>query len=117
MLPAALVLAIMVLPTVTAISRDALVAVPPELREAAFGLGATRWETILASSCRRRRRGIFGSIVLGLRPGPRRDDGPGHAGRQRQQSSAWSLFSPANTLAALLANKFPEAGRRWRWAR
>src|SRR5262249_36720421 len=48
LLPAALVLAIMVLPTVAAISRDALIAVPPKLREAAFGLGATRWESILA---------------------------------------------------------------------
>src|SRR5262249_29473215 len=48
MLPAALVLAIMVLPTVTAISRDALASVNPRLREAAYGLGATRWETILA---------------------------------------------------------------------
>src|SRR5262249_14306584 len=48
MMPAALVLAIMVLPTVTAISRDALESVNPRLREAAYGLGATRWETILA---------------------------------------------------------------------
>ena len=48
MLPAAIVLAIMILPTISAISRDALVSVPPKLREAAYGLGATRWETILA---------------------------------------------------------------------
>src|SRR5262249_769253 len=46
MLPAAVVLAIMVLPTITAISRDALASVPMKLREAAYGLGATRWETI-----------------------------------------------------------------------
>src|SRR5208282_63273 len=48
LMPAAVVLGIMVLPTITAISRDALVAVPPKLREAAFGLGATEWEAILA---------------------------------------------------------------------
>src|SRR5262249_27311509 len=47
LLPAALVLAIMVLPTISAISRDALIEVPPKIREAAFGLGATRWEPIL----------------------------------------------------------------------
>jgi ABC-type phosphate transport system permease subunit len=49
MLPAALVLAIMVLPTITAISRDAIAAVPSKIREAAFGLGATKWEAILLS--------------------------------------------------------------------
>ena len=48
MLPAAMVLAIMVLPTISAISRDALSSVPPKLREAAYGLGATRWEAMLS---------------------------------------------------------------------
>ena len=48
MLPAAIVLAIMILPTISAISRDALVSVPPKLREAAYGLGATRWEALLS---------------------------------------------------------------------
>ena len=109
MLPAALVLAIMVLPTISAISRDALVAVPPKLREAAFGLGATRWEAILAVIVPTAATGIFGSIILGF-------------GRALGETMAlamlagnanvisWSLFSPANTLAALLANHFPEAG-------
>jgi len=109
LLPAALVLAIMVLPTITAISRDALVAVPPKLREAAFGLGATRWEAILAVFVPTAATGIFGSIVLGF-------------GRALGETVAlamlagnanvvsWSLFSPCTTLAALLANHFPEAG-------
>src|SRR5262249_62388282 len=48
LLPAALVLAIMVLPTISAISRDAIAAVPPKIREAAYGLRATRWEAIRA---------------------------------------------------------------------
>jgi phosphate transport system permease protein len=108
MLPAALVLAIMVLPTISAISRDALAAVNPRLREAAFGLGATRWETILAVVLPTSSRGIYGAIVLGF-------------GRAIGETMAlamlvgsvntisWSVFSPANTLAALLANKFPEA--------
>jgi phosphate transport system permease protein len=109
--PAALVLAIMILPTVTAVSRDAIAAVDPLLREASFGMGATRWETIFGVTLPTSRRGIYGSIVLGL-------------GRALGETMALamlvgsvnvispSLFSPANTLAALLANKFPEAASR-----
>jgi phosphate transport system permease protein len=108
-LPAVIVLAIMILPTVTAISRDALVAVPPKLRMAAYGLGATRWEAILAVILPTAARGIFGGIVLAF-------------GRALGETMALamlagnanrislSIFSPTNTLAALLANNFPEAG-------
>jgi phosphate transport system permease protein len=108
LLPASIVLAIMVLPTISAISRDALVAVPPKMREAAFGMGATRWEAILAVFIPTAATGIFGAIILGF-------------GRALGETMAlamlagnanvisWSLFSPANTLAALLANHFPEA--------
>jgi phosphate transport system permease protein len=108
LLPAALVLAIMVLPTITAISRDSLVAVPPRLREAAFGLGATRWEAILAVIVPTASRGIYGSIILGF-------------GRALGETMAlamlaggvntltWSVFSPVETLAALLATHFGEA--------
>src|SRR5450432_3697220 len=66
LLPASLVLMIMILPTVTAISRDAIAAVDPLLREAAFGMGATRWETILGVTLPASKRGIYGSIVLGF---------------------------------------------------
>ena len=109
-LPASLVLAIMVLPTISAISRDALVSVPPKLREAAYGLGATRWEALLAVIIPTAQTGIVGSILLAF-------------GRALGETMAlamlcgnantitWSLFSPANTLAALLANNFPEAGK------
>ena len=108
LLPASIVLAIMVLPTISAISRDALVAVPPKMREAAFGMGATRWEAILAVFIPTAATGIFGAVILGF-------------GRALGETMAlamlagnanvisWSLFSPANTLAALLANHFPEA--------
>jgi len=108
-LPAVIVLSIMVLPTITAISRDALVSVPPKLRMAAYGLGATRWESIFAVILPAASRGILGGIVLGF-------------GRALGETMALamlvgnaneiklSLFSPANTLAALLANNFPEAG-------
>ncbi len=108
-LPAVLVLSIMILPTITAISRNSLVSVPPKLRMAAYGLGATRWETILGVLLPSAARGIFGGIVLAF-------------GRALGETMALamlvgnanrltvSLFSPANTLAALLANSFPEAG-------
>src|SRR5215471_14854697 len=108
-LPAVIVLSSMILPTITAISRDALVAVPPKLRMAAYGLGATRWESIFAVILPTASRGIFGGIVLAF-------------GRALGETMALamlvgnsnqitvSLFSPANTLAALLANNFPEAG-------
>jgi len=107
-LPAVVVLSIMILPTITAISRDSLVSVPPKLRMAAYGLGATEWETILAVILPTAARGIFAGIILAF-------------GRALGETMALamlvgnanvmsiSLFSPANTLAALLANTFPEA--------
>jgi phosphate transport system permease protein len=110
-LPAVLVLAIMILPTITAISRDALVAVPSRLRMAAYGLGATRWETVLAVILPTASRGIFGGIVLAF--GRALGETMALAmlvGNSNQISL--SLFSPANTLAALLANNFPEAGAK-----
>jgi phosphate transport system permease protein len=96
MLPAVLVLSIMILPTITAISRDALVSVPPKLRMAAYGLGATRWETILAVTLG---RALGETMALAMLVG-------------NSNKISVSLFSPANTLAALLANNFPEAQKK-----
>jgi phosphate transport system permease protein len=108
MLPAVIVLSIMILPTITAIGRGSLAAVPSRLRMAAYGLGATRWETILAVTLPAASRGIFGGVVLAF-------------GRALGETMALamlvgntnvisiSLFSPGDTLAALLANTFPEA--------
>lgn len=110
-LPAVIVLSIMILPTITAISRDALVSVPPKLRMAAYGLGATRWETVLAVVLPTASRGIFGGIVLAF--GRALGETMALAmlvGNSNQISL--SMFSPANTLAALLANNFPEAGAK-----
>ena len=110
LLPAALVLTIMILPTVSAISRDALSAVPPRLREAAFGMGATRWEVILRVILPTAATGIFGALVLGF--GRALGETMALAmlvGNSNQLSI--SLFSPANTLAALLALNFPEANK------
>ncbi len=108
MLPAAIVLSIMVLPTITAISRDALTSVPPKLRMAAYGLGATRWETILAVILPTASRGIFGGIVLAFGRALGETMALAMLVGNANQISV-SLFSPANTLAALLANNFPEA--------
>jgi phosphate transport system permease protein len=110
LLPAALVLAIMILPTVSAISRDALSAVSPRIREAAYGMGATRWEVILRVLLPTASTGIFGSLVLGF--GRALGETMALAmlvGNSNQLSI--SLFSPANTLAALLALNFPEANK------
>jgi phosphate transport system permease protein len=110
-LPAVIVLSIMVLPTITAISRDALVSVPPKLRMAAYGLGATRWEAILAVIVPTALRGIFGGIVLALGRALGETMALAMLVGNSNQISV-SLFSPANTLAALLANNFPEAGAK-----
>jgi phosphate transport system permease protein len=110
LLPAALVLTIMILPTVSAISRDALGAVHPRIKEAALGLGATRWEAILKVILPTAAPGIFGALMLGF--GRALGETMALAmlvGNSNQLSL--SLFSPANTLSALLALNFPEAGK------
>ena len=109
--PAAIVLAIMILPTVAAISQDALHLVPYKIKEAAYGMGTTRWEAILKVMLPTASTGIFGALVLGL--GRALGETMALAmliGNSNQISL--SLFSPANTLAALLALNFPEAGTR-----
>jgi phosphate transport system permease protein len=110
MLPAAIVLTIMILPTISAISRDALGAVPYRLKEAAFGMGATRWEAILRVMLPTASTGIFGALVLGF--GRALGETMALAmlvGNSNQLSL--SLFSPANTLAALLALNFAAANK------
>jgi phosphate transport system permease protein len=108
--PAALVLGIMILPTVAAISQDALRLVPYRVKEAAYGMGTTRWEAILKVMLPTAATGIFGALVLGF--GRALGETMALAmliGNSNQISL--SLFSPANTLAALLALNFPEAGK------
>src|SRR4029077_3813571 len=65
-LSAGVILAIMIVPTISAVSREALVAVPQHQREGAMSLGATRWETTRVSVLTYARTGIFGAIILGL---------------------------------------------------
>jgi phosphate transport system permease protein len=109
MAPAALVLSIMILPTVAAISVDAFRRIPYKVKEAAYGMGTTKWEAILKVMLPTASSGILAALVLGF--GRALGETMALAmliGNSNQIS--WSLFAPANTLASLLASSFPEAG-------
>ena len=108
MLPAALILSVMILPTIAAIGRDAITNVDIGLRQAAVGLGATRWEAIIQIILPAASSGIIGGIMLAL-------------GRALGETMAVtmlignsnkvdaSVFAPSNTVSSLLANQFAEA--------
>jgi len=107
MLSAALILAVMVIPFTSSVAREVLKAVPASQREAAYALGATRWEAIQAA-LRYGRTGIIGAVMLGF-------------GRAIGETMAvtmvignnprisLSLFSAQHTMAAVIANEFTEA--------
>ena len=107
MLSASLVLAIMVIPFSSSVAREVLRSVPRAQREAAYALGATRWEAIRAALFFGR-TGIIGAVILGFG----RALGETMAvtmviGNNPQVS--WSLFAPQYTMAAVIANEFTEA--------
>ena len=107
-LTAAVVLAIMTFPYIIAISREALLEVPRDQREAALALGATRWETTFKVVVPYARLGILGSVFLGLA----RALGETMAitmviGNDSTLHASW--FAPGYTIAAVLANEFAEA--------
>lgn len=107
MMAAVLILAIMIVPIITAISREVLLAVPQSQKEAAWGLGATRWEMIRIAVLPYARSGIMGAVILGL-------------GRAIGETMAvtmvigntpnisLSLLSPAYTMPSVIANEFAE---------
>jgi phosphate transport system permease protein len=107
-LAAGLVLAIMTIPIITAVTRDAMKAVPNEQREAMYALGATRWEVINKAVLPYCRTGMVGGVILGL-------------GRALGETMAVtmvignsnkltaSLFSPGTTIASTIASQFGEA--------
>jgi phosphate transport system permease protein len=107
-LTAGLILAIMVLPFVTSISRDVFEAVPPVLKEAAYGVGCTTWEVVRNVVLPYTRVGVIGGIMLGL-------------GRALGETMAVtfvignahriaaSLIAPGTTISATIANEFTEA--------
>ena len=108
MAPAILILVVMILPIITSISRDSLNQVPKKLREAAYGVGATRWSTIFNVILPAAISGITGGVLLAL-------------GRAMGETMAvtmiignsnnfsWSIMSPGYTISAMLANQFGEA--------
>jgi phosphate transport system permease protein len=108
LLTASMILAIMILPIISSLTRDIMNAVPNSQREAVLALGATRWEMIRIGVLRNSRIGIVGAIMLGL-------------GRALGETMAVtmvignhpnigkSLFAPANTLASVIAGEFSEA--------
>lgn len=108
MLAGGVVLAIMVVPTVSSVSREVLSAVPHSLREGALALGATRWEAVRLAVLPYARSGLVGAVLLGLG----RALGETMAvtmviGNRAEISS--SLFAPSYTMASVLANEFTEA--------
>jgi phosphate transport system permease protein len=109
LLSGGVILAIMILPILTAVSREVLLAVPPAQREAMIGLGATRWEAVTRAVLPYARPGIIGAVVLGVA----RAFGETMAvtmvvGNSSRDISA-SLFTPGYTMASAIANQFVEA--------
>jgi phosphate transport system permease protein len=98
----------MILPIVTAVTRDVLVAVPREQREASFGLGSTRWEAIWNAVVPYGKVGIFGGIVLALGRAIGETMAVTMVIGNRPEASV-SLLNPAYSLASVLANEFSEA--------
>lgn len=110
MLSAALILAVMVIPFISSISREVLKSVPPAQREGAYALGATRFEAIRAAVFYAR-TGIIGAVMLGFG----RALGETMAVTMvigNNPKVAVSLFAPQYTMAAVVANEFAEAAER-----
>jgi phosphate transport system permease protein len=108
MLAAGIILAIMIVPIISSITREVLMVVPQHQREAALALGATRWEMIRMGVLRNARAGIMGGIILGLG----RALGETMAVTMvigNRPEIAKSLFAPGYTMASVLANEFSEA--------
>jgi phosphate transport system permease protein len=107
-LTAGVILAIMILPIISSLTREVMMAVPHSQREAVLALGATRWEMIRIGVLRNARIGIVGSVILGL-------------GRALGETMAVtmvignsptiskSLLAPGHTMASVIANEFSEA--------
>lgn len=108
MFPAGIILSIMILPILTAIARDSLDSLPPDLRSGSYAVGSTRWQTIFSILIPAAFSGIVGGTMLAL-------------GRALGETMAatlvignsnnlnFSILAPANTIASLMANQFSEA--------
>jgi phosphate transport system permease protein len=108
MLAAGLILAIMVLPYISSVTREVLMAVPRSQREAALALGATRWEMIWGAVLPYASSGVLGGVILGLGRALGETMAVTMVIGNRHEISA-SLFSPGYTMASQIANEFSEA--------
>jgi len=108
MLASGIILAIMIIPIISSITKEVLMVVPQHQREAVLALGATRWEMIRVGVLRNARAGIMGGVILGLG----RALGETMAVTMvigNRPEIAKSLFAPGYTMASVLANEFSEA--------
>ena len=108
MLTAGLILAIMVLPFITSISRDVFEAVPPVLKEAAYGLGCTTWEVVRHVVLPYTRVGVIGGVMLGLGRALGETMAVTFVIGNAHRISA-SILAPGTTISATIANEFTEA--------
>jgi phosphate transport system permease protein len=108
MLTAGLILAIMVLPFITSISRDVFEAVPPVLKEAAYGLGCTTWEVVRYVVLPYTRVGVIGGVMLGLGRALGETMAVTFVIGNAHRISA-SILAPGTTISATIANEFTEA--------
>jgi len=108
MLAAGIILAIMIIPIISSISREVLMVVPQQQREGVLALGATRWEMIRVGVLRNARAGILGAIILGLGRALGETMAVTMVIGNRPEISK-SLFAPGYTMASVLANEFTEA--------
>jgi phosphate transport system permease protein len=110
-LTAGLILSIMIIPTIASVSREVMMSVPMSQREAAYSIGATRWEVVRTSVISYSRSGIFGAIILGLG----RAVGEAMAvtlvigGAVGPAALPTSLFKPGQTMASIIVNELGEA--------
>lgn len=107
-LSAGIIIAIMIIPIITSISREVFRTVPGSQREAAFALGATRWEVTRLAVLPYATRGIFGAAMLGLGRALGETMAVTMVIGNRPEISK-SLFAPGYTLASAIANEFAEA--------
>ncbi len=108
MLAAGMILAIMVVPIISSIAREVMMAVPQQQREAVLALGATRWEMIRIGVLRNARAGILGAVILGLGRALGETMAVTMVIGNRPEIAA-SLFAPGYTMASVIANEFSEA--------
>ncbi len=108
MLAAGVILAIMITPTIASLTREVFKTIPDHQREAALGLGATRWETIRLAVLKSSYPGIIGATILGLGRALGETMAVTMVIGNRAEISA-SLFAPAQTMASVIANEYAEA--------